>query len=59
MKTNKLIGVNTYCAHSHNINKGKYVYTSNMYKKLAISINGEFFCAEQKDCCMYENNLKT
>ena len=35
MKKEKLIGINNYCRHSHNIDKGKYVYSSKMYKNMS------------------------
>ena len=57
MKKQKLIGVNTFCNHSHNINKGKYVYTSRLYKNVVKSINDDFLPAENNDCKMYEKYL--
>lgn len=42
MKGKKLVGINNFCEHSHNISKGKYVYATKMYKDMAKSLCGEF-----------------
>lgn len=42
MKSKKLVGINTYCEHSHNINKGKYVYASNVYKDMSRALQCQF-----------------
>lgn len=41
MKGKRLVGINTYCEHSHNINKGKYVYATKIYKEMSRSLGGE------------------
>ena len=57
MKQEFLIGVNNHCSHVHNINKGKYVYSSKMYKELARTLNNDFFVAEEIDNRKYEKYL--
>ncbi len=57
MKNQKLTGINNFCQHSHNINKGKFVYTSKLYRNVAKSINNDFLPAEINDSKMYEKYL--
>ncbi len=40
MKNKKLTGINNYCCHSHNINKGKFVYTVKMQDNIICSLSG-------------------
>ncbi len=57
MKKQKLIGVNNFCDHTHNINKGKFVYSSKMYHNICRSLNNDFLPAENCDSKMYEKYL--
>ncbi len=57
MKKEFLTGINNFCEHSHSIDKGKYVYTSKMYKDLARSLNHDFMSAENIDSKKYEKFL--
>lgn len=41
MKGKKLVGINNFCEHSHNISKGKYVYAAKMYKDMSRALCGE------------------
>lgn len=58
MKKQKLIGINNFCCHSHNIVKGKYVYSSRMYSNIVKSLNNDFLPAENNDSKMYEKYLE-
>ena len=57
MKSKKLVGINNYCDHSHNIDKGKFVYSSKMYTKVVKALNADFLPAENNDSKMYEKYL--
>lgn len=56
-KQKELISINNYCNHSHNINKGKFVYSSKMYTGIIRSLNDDFLPAENSDYKIYEKYL--